>query len=105
MLIFRLNEFASIDDVALFILNVNLDLRTYGFGTGGGAACSTCGVAESVHVTFNCTLFFVLREKVHLCFFMHAHTPCFFLAIEIGDILSQRGLELLESVKLALRIT
>jgi len=76
MLIFRLNEFASIDDVALFILNVNLDLRTYGFGTGGGAACSTCGVAESVHVIFNCTRFF-WRESAFVSFYARAHTVLF----------------------------
>merc|ERR1711937_244012 len=77
MLIFRRNEFASIDDVALFILNVNLDLRTYGFGTGGGAACSTCGVAESVHVIFNCTRFFVGERKCSCVFYARAHTVLF----------------------------
>merc|ERR1711937_534945 len=74
MLIFRRNEFASIDDVALFILNVNLDLRTYGFGTGGGAACSTCGVAESVHVIFNCTRFFLVeRESAFVFLYTRTH--------------------------------
>jgi hypothetical protein len=93
MQIFRLNQSVSMEDVALFIFGVNLDLRTHGFGNGGGAACSAFGVAESVHVIFNCTPCFLQRESavVFLCTCWHL----FFLFPEIGDIFCQLRFEIL----------
>jgi len=82
------------EDVALFIFGVNLDLRTHVFGNGGGAACSAFGVAESVHVIFNCTPCFLQRESafVFLCTRWHFS---FLLSPEIGDIFCQLRFEIL----------